>query len=383
MVRDDGTLELPWLAPALRAAASMHRTHALLVHAAPGIGAFEFALALAQSWLCEAQRGAPTDAAAAPHLGPVEPPTRQAERAELAEQAGEGGEGVPAPAIGLACGRCASCRAVQARVHPDLFVLLPQTLRIERAWPLADDRPEEDGKRKPSRQVRIDEVRAAIDWVGQTSARGRGKVWLLHPVEALNEHSASALLKTAEEPPAGTRLVLTCSDPLAILPTVRSRCQRLRLAPPPEAQALAWLQAQGLARAGVLLAACAGRPLDALALARGGVDAAAWEALPAALRDGRPGALAGWPVARALDALFKLARDALARAAGAPTRYFDARAVPAGADPARLAAWVGELQRIGRHAEHPWHEGLMTDALAAGARAALAAGSGPATHLQR
>jgi DNA polymerase-3 subunit delta' len=144
------------------------------------------------------------------------------------------------------------------------------------------------------------------------------------------------------------------------------------LRPPARPVALAWLQAQGLARPEVLLDAAGGRPLDALALARDGVDAAAWEALPALLAAGRPGALAGWPVARALDALFKIAHDALARSVGAPTRYFAAERVPATCDAARLDAFVRELQRVARHADHPWHEGLAADTLAWRAQGALA-----------
>lgn len=331
MVDEQGALPLPWLEAPLAQVLATQRGHALLVHAAPGIGAFEFGLVLAQSWLCEAAR-----------------------------------------ASGIACGRCNACHSVRMRVHDGLFVLLPELQRREREWLLADDKPETEGKRKPSRQIRIDDVRAALEWASKTSARGRGKVWLLHPAEALNEHSSSALLKTTEEPPAGTRVVLTCSDPLAILPTLRSRCHRVLLPVPEREVALAWLAGQGLARPEVLLAACAGRPLDALALARDGVDAATWEALPRALAEGRPGALAGWPVPRALDALFKLGHDALARAAGAPTRYFAAASVPEGASLAQLSAWVRELMTLARHADHPWHEGLMADALAARARAALA-----------
>lgn len=341
MIDATGRPTLPWTLAPLRMLLAQARGDALLLQCAPGHGAFDLALALAQSWLCEA----------------------------------------PA-ADGVACGRCAACHAVQTRVHADLLVLQPEALRRTSGWPLGDDGPEGDEraeKRKPSKQVRIDEVRAAIDWVGRTSARGRGKAWVLHPVEALNEHSASALLKTAEEPPAGTRLVLTCTDPQAILPTVRSRCQRVRVPDPSPDEVLPWLEAQGVARPAVLLAACAGRPLEALELARAGVDAAAWEALPGAIARGQPGALTGWPVPRALDALAKIGLDALARHAGAAQRWFPAGAVPAPASLAALQRWLDDLARIARHAEHPWHEGLMGDALVARARAAFATSATSAT----
>jgi DNA polymerase-3 subunit delta' len=138
------------------------------------------------------------------------------------------------------CGRCGSCRLVQGHVHPDLTVLLPETLRREHDWPLPDDKPDSDeAKRKPSRQIRIDEVRLLIERLTRTSARGHGKVALLHPADVLNLQSANALLKTLEEPAAGTRLLLTTADPATLLPTVRSRCQLLRLAEPATGVALA------------------------------------------------------------------------------------------------------------------------------------------------
>ncbi len=333
VVDASGTLPLPWLAQALAAALATHRGHALLVHGAPGVGALPFALVLAQAWLCE----------------------------DVAPQA-------PRP-----CGRCGSCRLVQSHLHPDLFVLLPETLRRAHDWPLAGDKGEgEDAKRKPSRQIRIDEVRWLIDWSTRTSARGRGKVAVLHPAEALNAQSANALLKTLEEPPAGTRLVLTAGDPALLLPTVRSRCQRLPLAAPAPAAAASWLLAQGVAQPEVLLAASSGRPLDALALAQAGIDAEAWSALPAAVAGGRAAALAGWPVPQAVDALQKLCHDAMARAGGGPARYFPTDRVPAGSSWPALASWSRELVRIARHEDHPWQEGLMIDALVSLGRLALA-----------
>jgi DNA polymerase-3 subunit delta' len=262
---------------------------------------------------------------------------------------------------------------VQSGLHPDLFVLLPEDLRRSTGWLLSDDKGEgEDLKRKPSRQIRITEVRALIDWSHTTSARGRGKLVVLHPADALNYQSASALLKTLEEPPAGTRLLLTTADPAHLLPTVRSRCQRVALPLPAPPVASAWLAGQGVSQPEVLLAACNGRPLEALALVRAGIDAAAWTALPGAVTRGQVAAVAGWPAPLLVDALQKLCHDALAVAVGGAGVYFPASSFGAAPGLAPLLAWAAELGRVARHAEHPWSEALLADALVQQGRQALA-----------
>lgn len=322
VVGEDGRPALPWLVQPVVHTLARQRGHALLLHGAEGTGTLEFGFALAQAWLCE-------------------------------------GEG----AARGACGRCGSCRLVQSKLHPDLMVLLPQALRWPLGWLLPDDKPDEEGKKKPSRQVRIEEVRGAIDWVGKTSSRGRGKVVLLHPAEALNLQSANALLKTLEEPPSGTRLLLGVSDPALLLPTIRSRCQRVPLPPPSESESLAWLEGQGVADAGVLLAAAGGRPLQAATLAAAGVNGAHWTALPRAVARGDASVLAGWPVPRAVDALQKLCHDAAVQAVGGQPRHFPAAAMPGSRGSAALADWGQALARAARHDEHPWNEGLLLEAL--------------------
>jgi len=330
MVGADGALPLPWLAAPLQQALAQPG-HALLLVGSPGVGALELQLTLAQAWLCES------------------------------------------PAAGGApCGRCAGCRLLLAGTHPDLKLLLPEALRVARGEAAEAADEGEGGKRKPSRQIRIQEVRAAIDWIVTTSSRGRAKVLVVHPAEAMNLQAASALLKTLEEPPAGARLLLSCSDADRLLPTVRSRCQRIALPAPPAAQAQAWLTAQGVADAAVLLTACAGRPLDALAWHRDGVDAAAWLALPRALAQGQAAAWSGWPLPRALDALHKLCHDLMARAVGGAPQYFPPAALPAVGEIAPLSAWAETLARVARHAEHPWQEALLLDALVSQGRRALA-----------
>jgi DNA polymerase-3 subunit delta' len=217
-------------------------------------------------------------------------------------------------------------------------------------------------------------------WMTTTSGRGQGKVLVVHPAEAMNAVTASALLKTLEEPPPGSRIVLTAADPSHLLPTVVSRCQRLRLGAPPPDVTLPWLRAHGVPDAAILLEGAGGLPLEALRWHRDGVSARDWAALPRDVASGQLQRLAGWPVARWLDALLKLCHDAAARACGGGGRFFPASSWDAtqGHLPA-LTAWHRSLQRIARHADHPWNEALLLEALCAEGREALmsaARGSG-------
>jgi DNA polymerase III subunit delta' len=327
---------LPWLdEPLAQGLAS--RAHALVLHGAGNIGQFELGLALASGWLCEVD-----EATARP------------------------------------CGHCAGCRLMAAHMHPDFHLLLPEALRESLGWGAAEEGAEGIGaakaKAKPSREIRVDAVRAAIEWGQKSSSRARGKVILIHPAQAMNPIAANALLKTLEEPVGRLRLVLTAHDPEALLPTVRSRCQRLHLALPPPAQAFDWLTGQGLLRPEVLLAASGGHVLEAAAMAADGVDSDAWERVPGAVRRGLAAPLADWPLARLVDALQKLCHDLMCLRADAAPRYFSPALLaplmqPTTPNWSALARWAQELTLAARHDEHPWHAGLRSEALVAqGAR---------------
>lgn len=322
----------PWLNAPLAQGLGL-RSHALLLHGPGGVGQFELGLALASGWLCEA-----ADAQLRP------------------------------------CRECHGCHLMATHAHPDFQLLLPAALRESLGWVQVregDDATATEttkSKAKPSKEIRVEAVRAAIDWGQQTSSRGRAKVILIHPAEAMNLVAANALLKTLEEPPGRLRLLLTADDPEALLPTVRSRCQRLPVQAPTTAVALDWLTQQGLAQPAVLLAAAGGQPLEALALAAEGIDGDAWERLPVALRCDQPVALADWSPARQIDALYKLCHDLMRCQAGATPRYFSAAALapllrPTAPGWPALAQWAQELTRSARHAEHPWHAGLRTESL--------------------
>lgn len=334
MVGPDGALPLPWLEAPLRQALATQRAHALLVHGPQGVGQFELALTLAQAWLCEETQAA------------------------------------------RPCGRCASCKLVQARSHPDLLVLVPEALREALGWSGAGDEgegvEEKGGKRKPSKEIRVDEVRQAIAFAQTTSARGRGKVVVLHPAERMNGISANALLKTLEEPPGEARLVLSSASPDALLPTIRSRCQAVVLGLPETAVASRWMAEQSVAQPEVLLAATGGQPQDALAWLQDGIDARQWVALPQQIARGEVGTLGAWPLPRVVDMLLKLCHDAMRLAAGSAPRYFPPSAMPPAASLPALAAWARELQQSARNAEHPWNAGLMVESLTQRARQALA-----------
>ena len=318
---------LPWLDALPAALGAFGHAHAVLLHGATGHGLLQAATLAVQYWLCEG-----TDT----------------------------GHGRP-------CGRCQACSRVEASTHPDLQRLLPESL----ARQIGDDAATADGpdegesraRRKPSRQIRIDEVRSAIDWLSTSSSRGRGKVVLIHPADAMNPQAAHALLKTLEEPPSGARLLLSCAQPDRLLPTVRSRCQLLKVPRPSAGQARQWLRDQGVADAEVLLAAASGRPLDAAAWAAAGVDGPVWRSLPEALLRQQTAAFEGWPLPRVLDVLGKLCHDALAVAAGASPRFFEAAAWPGADALPSLAQWSRQLASMARRIEHPWNERLLLEAL--------------------
>jgi DNA polymerase III subunit delta' len=327
---------LPWLAAPAHAIATRQRGHALLVQGNPGAGVFELALRVARTWLCETA-------------------------------------GADAP-----CGRCSACHLLSTNSHPDLRALLPELTQVELGWSLggndAPDAGEGEGKakKKPSKEIRIEAVRDAIAWTQRSSSRGRAKVLLLFPADAMNLVASNALLKTLEEPPQGVRLLLVAEDAERLLPTLRSRCQRILFEGPTPQQALAWLEDQGAADAPVLLAAAGGHPLAARRLAADGFDAAAWVALPKRGAEGRWEPPAGAGVPRLREVLQKLCHDAMAVAAGAPPRYFPAASLPPAAAWARLAEWSQSLARLARHDEHPFNAPLMTDSLLAEARAVWA-----------
>lgn len=322
--------ELPWLERPLQEALRQGRGHALLIHGPRGVGQFELARAVAAAWLCEGQ---PRDSEPAP-----------------------------------ACGRCAGCRLVASDTHPDLRLLIPDSLRAQWAS-TADEEPAGEepprDKRKPSKDIRIEAVRDAIAFVQQTSSRGGVKVVVLFPAERMNTASASALLKTLEEPPGAARLILASAAPQRLMPTIRSRCQSLRLALPDPALAAGWLAAQpgGADEPIVLLGAAGGQPIDARDRLDQGIDAAAWRNLPGDVIAGRAAQLSAWPLPMAVDALQKLCHDALCVSVGAAPRYFPAEVVPSGGDPDRLSACGRELLDAARSAEHPWNTALAAEAL--------------------
>ena len=332
-----GETELPWLAAPLRRVLATGRAHALLVHGPGAVGQFELALALARAWLCEAD---------------------------------------DRPLVDRPCGRCASCKLQAARSHPDLLVLVPEVMREALGWDLGgeDDDESSDGsrKKKPSKEIRVEAIRAAIAFATTTSARGRGKVVVVHPAERMNEIAASAFLKTLEEPVGDARFVLCSAAPQSLLPTIRSRCQQIVLAVPPTPEAEAWLARHGVARPGVLLAASGGQPQAALALSESGIDARAWLALAGQVASGDSTAFKGWSLPAVVAALQKICHDAMALACGATPRYFpglrlgdDAMAI------APLLHWARELARVAEEVEHPWGAELAIESLVGQGREAL------------
>ena len=94
-----------------------------------------------------------------------------------------------------------------------------------------------------SKQIRIEQIRELGEELSLTSHQGGYKVGVIAPADVLNRFAANALLKTLEEPPARTVLILVVTQPSRLPATILSRCQRIRIAAPERAQSVAWLEA--------------------------------------------------------------------------------------------------------------------------------------------
>lgn len=124
------------------------------------------------------------------------------------------------------CGACTDCRHAASHQHPDLHL----------AQPTGD-----------SKQIRIDDVRAFCADLALTSHGGGYRVGIVSPADVLNLAAANALLKTLEEPPPRTVIVLVSATPSRLPATLRSRCMRMRVVAPDLGATQAWLAAHGKA----------------------------------------------------------------------------------------------------------------------------------------
>jgi DNA polymerase-3 subunit delta' len=104
---------------------------------------------------------------------------------------------------GTACGKCLACGWLAQGNHPDLRLLQPEALASGESSEAGEG--EEVGKKKPSQQITIDQVRALDDFLHVGTHRHGARLVLLNPAEAMNRATANALLKSLEEPIAGTR----------------------------------------------------------------------------------------------------------------------------------------------------------------------------------
>jgi DNA polymerase-3 subunit delta' len=256
-------------------------------------------------------------------------------------------------APGVGCGVCAVCARVGSRNHPDVIWVMSEDEQVRRK---VAGKGDFDGK--ASRDIRVDQIRKLQDRLSLKALEGKRKVAILVGAHALNAQAQNALLKTLEEPPAGTVLVLITSAPDKLLPTIRSRCTRAAFRPLPTAfiaeRLLALVKGLDPATAHTMAVMAGGsleraQALDAKGLAErrdtiarfealSPADARGWLQLAEALAEDRPTAEAG------LDVLQVWLRDvAVAQVGGVDLANADL--APLAAEAARKVTPAGLMRR--------------------------------------
>jgi DNA polymerase III subunit delta' len=148
---------------------------------------------------------------------------------------------------GVPCGVCRDCRQIDAQRHPDLALVQAEA---------------EGGT------LKVDQVREARRSLTLKPFQARYRVAIFQRFQEANDNASNALLKTLEEAPSYAVLILTADSPEALLPTIVSRCEILRLRPLPLSLVEELLRSRGAdpEKAGLLASVSGGRPGYALQL---------------------------------------------------------------------------------------------------------------------
>jgi DNA polymerase-3 subunit delta' len=153
-------------------------------------------------------------------------------------------------ADGAPCGHCRGCTLNRAATHPDLITI---------------------GIAPEKKEIHVNQIRDLIDVLSLKPQYGEYKIIIITPADALNHNAANSLLKTLEEPPPGTLLLLCSNQPATLPATIRSRCQQVVFQRPPSALARKWLveqlPEQTAEHLDVLLNIADGAPLKSIQLA--------------------------------------------------------------------------------------------------------------------
>lgn len=279
----------------------------------------------------------------------------------------------PIDGKGRACGKCVACGWFAQGNHPDFRLLQPE---------IFDTFTEntENTKEKKSEQIKIDQVRDLQSFLSIGSHRGGRRVVVVRPAHAMNVATQNSLLKSLEEPGPGTMFLLVSGEPHRLLPTVRSRCQKLSIPKPGAAEAAAWLQQAGAADASAQLALAGGAPLIA---AQMGDEFASIQALVAELGNSRfdpigvAAAFQSTPPAAFMEILYRWCHDLLSLQSAGRTRYFiqDAGTLSVLASktsPVALCRYLRRLASARALAQHPLNTKLVYEELLLEYRALIA-----------
>ena len=195
-----------------RALASGRVHHAWILHGPPGVGKFRAAEAFARTLLDPAS----TDA----HRAPVSPPAGTETQ-----------------------------RLIDSGTHPDFHVIRKELAAASESRELRERKQLNiplDLLRERMLGGVAGDGRQLESLVYRTAVRGRGKAFIVDEAELLDADAQNAMLKTLEEPPAGTVIVLVTAHEDRLLPTIRSRCQRVSFGPLDGAAMAAWWARGGL-----------------------------------------------------------------------------------------------------------------------------------------